>query len=128
MARRGWGCAKTFATRRVPVVSLATVVGRWLRRLPNVSYVKIDAQGYDLKVAESAGAVADRIGMLRLEMTRDASQLPNEGAIGCAEAVAGMRALGFTTRTSCAYRGPADHHDFIFRRAAAARPRGTATA
>ena len=115
MTRHGWKCAVPFATRRVPVVSLGTVIGRWLRHLPNVSFIKVDAQGYDLHVAQSAGMqAATRIGAMRLEVTRDAAQLPNDGAVSCTRTVQGMRELGFSTRSSCNWGGPADHNDFTF--------------
>lgn len=83
--------------RRVPVVSLATIIGTWLRGRA-VSFVKCDAQGYDLQVAESAGAFASQIHAMQLEVTADTCRTAYVGAKTCSATVAGMRALGFVEK------------------------------
>ena len=80
--------------RRVPVVSLREVVGGWLRDR-EVSFVKVDAQGFDLRVAQSAGASVRRIRSFKLEVTSDDCRLPVRGAHSCTPTVEGMRELGF---------------------------------
>ena len=87
--------------RRVPVVSLDTVISKWLRGR-EVSFVKVDAQGYDLRVAQSAGASAHRVQAMKLEVTADECQTPYVGGLTCTPTVDGMGALGFTADTGCA--------------------------
>ena len=102
-------CGTINSVREVPAVSLETVISRWLggRR---VNYVKIDAQGMDLRVAESVGAAAPLVDGFRLEITGDGDKcaLPLKGGVKCSETVAGMRALGFKTDTSCDHLGEKD--------------------
>ncbi|KAL3919180.1 MAG: hypothetical protein SGPRY_005725 [Prymnesium sp.] len=47
-------CAKTVELRRVPCVSLRTVIHDWLGGHP-VSRIKIDAQAHDLEIVRAAG-------------------------------------------------------------------------
>ncbi|KAL1499012.1 hypothetical protein AB1Y20_013529 [Prymnesium parvum] len=63
-------CGQAVSTRRVPVVSLETVLQRWLpgRR---IAFIKIDAQGYDVYAARSAGLALNRIDAIQIEMTAD---------------------------------------------------------
>ena len=87
--------------RRVPAVSLEHVVSKWLRGR-DVSFVKVDAQGYDLAVAQSAASAARRIQVMKLEVTADECRTAYVGAPTCSSTVAGMRELGFVELTSCA--------------------------
>lgn len=80
---------------RVPTVSLETVVNVWLAGR-EVSFVKIDAQGFDLEVAQSAGARgASKIRAMKLEVTADECRNGYIGASTCSPTVDGMRNLGF---------------------------------
>mmetsp|Transcript_19988 Transcript_19988/g.46107 ORF Transcript_19988/g.46107 Transcript_19988/m.46107 type:complete len:286 (-) Transcript_19988:526-1383(-) len=104
---RSWGfmrqrCAKQADTRTVPLISLQTVIERWLPRKLRVSFVKIDAQGYDAQVAASAGRAAARIDAFQLEVSSDACAQPYNGAETCTASVARLRAMGFDTLSQCA--------------------------
>ena len=69
-------CGKLQSTRRVPVVPLRIVIEKWLGGR-HVSFVKVDAQGYDLDVIRSAGmSAAARSGTVQLEVTADRCHLP----------------------------------------------------
>ena len=87
-------CGRSARRVRVPAVSLETVVGTWLRGR-EVSFVKVDAQGFDLRVAQSAGVHAQRIRSMKLEVTADECRASYEGALTCSPIVEGMRLLGF---------------------------------
>ena len=105
------------AHRRVPVVSLDTVVDRWLGGR-SVSFVKVDAQGYDLSVAQSGRAVAEKLTALQLEITADHCHAGYVGATRCSETVQGMAELGFDTRANCTetrrFRNKGCASDFMF--------------
>ena len=108
--------------RRVPIVSLGEVIDVWLRGR-EVSFVKIDAQGYDLQVAQSARSAIRRIRSIGLEMTSDDCRLPIRGARTCTPTVQGMRELGFAAvdPASCAaarWRNHGCAADFLFERVA----------
>ena len=113
------GCAQVADTpRRVPVVSLDTVVNRWLRGR-QVSFVKVDAQGYDLSVAQSGMASAlRRITAMQLEITADHCHAGYVGGSRCTETVRGMASLGFDTKGNCSdarrFRNKGCASDFIF--------------
>ena len=88
-------CGQGAAERRVPVVSLGTILDRWLpgRR---IDYLKIDAQGYDLQVLLSASPDSlARVGALELEVTSSDLKLPYKGADSCVETLGNLTALGF---------------------------------
>mmetsp|Transcript_38413 Transcript_38413/g.88039 ORF Transcript_38413/g.88039 Transcript_38413/m.88039 type:complete len:398 (+) Transcript_38413:62-1255(+) len=96
-------CGQAVSTRRVPVVSLETVLQRWLpgRR---IAFIKIDAQGYDVYAARSAGLALNRIDAIQIEMTADKCGLPYHDAPSCTEAVLQMSELGtpgFSTNGNC---------------------------
>jgi len=88
-------CGKLAAVRRVPHVSLGTILDRWLPGR-TIDYLKIDAQGYDLSVVLSAPPSAlARVRALEMEVTSDDVQLPYVGVATCAQIVGNMTALGF---------------------------------
>ena len=88
-------CGHAARRLRVPVVTLETVVNVWLRGR-EIAFVKVDAQGFDLGVAQSAGAsAAQRIRGMKLEVTSDKCRTSYVGAATCSQTVDGMRALGF---------------------------------
>ena len=101
--RRDWmkgfmqaACGQGAAVRRVPVVSLGTILDRWLPKR-TIDYLKIDAQGYDLQVLLSASPQSlARVGALELEMTSSDLKLPYKGADSCDSTMGNPTALGFT--------------------------------
>jgi FkbM family methyltransferase len=88
-------CGREDKAVRVPVLSLRSVLGWFGDR--HVDFVKIDAQGYDLRAALSAGDRIEKIRTLELEVTGDLLHLPYEGAERCSEVFANLTALGFET-------------------------------
>ena len=91
-------CGRSAAVRRVPVVSLGTVLERWLPDRP-IDYLRVDAQGYDLRVIQSAPPKAlARVQALELEVTSSDLRLPYGGADSCLEVVGNLSSLGFRPR------------------------------
>jgi len=82
------------APRHVPLVSLHKVLHEWLpgRR---IDHVKIDAQGFDLQVAMSAGDSIKRVRTLEIELTGNAMSLPYVGAASCGDTLGNLTKLGF---------------------------------
>ena len=94
-------CAKTVQVRRVPAVTLRTVLGEWLpgRR---IARIKIDAQGSDLGVLAAAGAAnLARVDGVTMEMLRDTCDALYEGQPNCSTVARAMVGLGFRTARSC---------------------------
>ena len=129
------GCASTGSgdreERRVPTVSLRTVLGRWLAWEEGggwpVAYLKIDSQGMDVQVLESAGELMGRIQQVEMEVVRDTCPRMYEAAPSCSESVEAMARFGFTAEKTCAsarFPGAKQHgrdrigceDDFIFSR------------
>lgn len=82
------------AARRVPIVRLQTILDEWLPG-QRIAFVKIDAQGYDMHVAMSAGDAISRIGAFELEVTGDRTHMPYKDAERCSDVMANMSARGF---------------------------------
>lgn len=85
---------------------LKTVLGEWLAWEGGsgwpIEYLKIDAQGFDLGVFESAGtALMPRIRHVEMEMVKDTCAPMYEGALRCTEMVARMAAHGYRPNKSC---------------------------
>lgn len=95
-------CVKQNSARQVPVVSLETVVRQWLGNR-FISFAKIDAQGVDLQVVQSAGSAVSRFGSFRLEVVGDDCHLPYKDHPRCSDIVAGMSALGFESKSNCSH-------------------------
>ena len=90
----------------MPTVPLKTVLGEWLAWEGGsgwpIEYLKIDAQGFDLGVFESAGtALMPRIRHVEMEMVKDTCAPMYEGALRCTEMVARMAAHGYRPNKSC---------------------------
>ena len=90
-------CSHAVETRRVPVITLRTVLG-WLPPRSEVDYVKCDIQGMDAAAILSAG---DQIGRIR----RMSIEVPfgrplNVGAMNCSVALTLLSAHGFRTATA----------------------------
>jgi len=66
-----------------------------------ISFLKVDAQGFDLGVLESAGAHMSRVRELQLELTNDHCPRMYRGALTCSETVARMAAHGFRSTQNC---------------------------
>ena len=77
-------CGQQAAKRRVPVIPLEHILETWLPGR-HISLVKIDAQGYDMHVAMSAGAAMPRINAFELEVTGDATNLPYQNSEKCTD-------------------------------------------
>ena len=83
-------CGRGAAVRRVPVVSLGTILDRWLPDR-TIEFLRVDAQGYDLRVILSAPPRAlARVRALELEMTSSDLKLPYAGADSCPEVVGNL--------------------------------------
>ena len=98
----------------MPTISLRTVLGSWLAWRGAggwpISLLKIDAQGHDLAVFESAGEHMGRIHQVTMEMVKDTCDRMYEGAPRCSEVVAKMEQYGYRADKDCqhaAFRG--DH-------------------
>ena len=99
------------------VSAIATVLG-WLHGR-RVDFVKIDAQGYDMHVAMSAGDLMSRIDAFELEMTMDSGGLAVAGFVPCSHVLGNMTLKGFQTlhsKSECNGRGHGA--GWLFRKAA----------
>ena len=97
------GCFKERERRRVPVISMRTIL-EWLPTSVRIAHAKIDAQGYDLRVAKSAGDGLSRIESLTMEVTADTLHLPYSGADKCMDVVNYLQSVGF--EATHAHRNP----------------------
>lgn len=79
-------CAEIVETRRVATVPLSHVLEAWLggRR---VDYLKIDAQGADLDILESAGDLLKNIHSVSVEVPSDDALRKYQGELGCTDAL-----------------------------------------
>ena len=100
--------------RRVPTVSLKTVLGSWLAWEGGggwpISWLKIDAQGHDMAVFESAAEHMPRIQRVTMEIVKDTCDRMYEGAPRCSEVIKAMEGYGYKADKDCehaAFRG--DH-------------------
>jgi FkbM family methyltransferase len=79
----------------VPTISLEVVLREWLRG-HDVDLLKVDAQGKDLQVLESAGREIERIKAVVLEL----HEVPRyTGGIRCSDAILKLDRLGFEIDT-----------------------------
>ena len=96
-ATYGRFCLQTSEVRTVPTITLRRV----LALLPagrEVHHLKVDAQGADLAVVESAEELVTKIRHVQLEVTIDSNGCKplQQDAPSCVETVRRMRALNFT--------------------------------
>jgi len=107
-------CANPSASqdiRRVPAVSLQTVLGSWLAWQSGggwpVEYLKIDAQGFDVEVLRSAKEFLPRILRVLIEVPGDACEPLYHGSPHCSEIVQALASLGYVTayNRSCSHFG-----------------------
>jgi len=101
-ARQRWDCANpkySTEVRRVPAVSLHTVLGSWLAWEEGggwpIDYLKVDAQGFDVEVVRSAGDELSRIMRVMLEVPRDGCERMYKGSLHCSEIIVAMKEMGF---------------------------------
>merc|ERR1740130_2163840 len=90
-------CASVAEKRTVPCVSLEEVIRDWLGG-QQIKNIKIDAQGFDLQVVKSAGAMMDRIESVKLEVQCDNVATIYEGQPNCTSTYTEMVRLGFTAK------------------------------
>lgn len=118
------GCADPNATleiRHVPVVSLAVVLGNWLKWEDGggwpIDFLKIDAQGLDIDVLRSSEEYMHRILRVELEVPSDACGQLYVGSLHCSDIVKVMAELGYTAayNRSCAdFNGKCFEDDWEF--------------
>ena len=116
-------CARSIENRRVPTVTLRTVLGRWLPGW-RVKRLKIDAQGEDLAVLTGAGRELHRVDEVSMETLNDDCDGMYDGQPNCSTIVATMRRLGYLTLKNCSDPKtwqkpnglPGCEHDFLFYR------------
>ena len=116
-------CARSVEVRRVPTVSLRTVLGQWLPGW-RVKRMKVDVQGADLAVLSAAGSELQRVDEVSMEVLNDACDGMYDGQPNCSTIVRTMRSLGFLTLKSCSapgtfhrFQGFGCERDFLFYRA-----------
>lgn len=90
-------CVTVAEKRRVPTVSLLTVLSRWIPDL-DVEYLKVDAQGFDLTVFESAGVQMKRFKSVSFETVSDTCPVLYKNQPRCSEVLAKMKSHGFEPR------------------------------
>lgn len=113
----GWQCGPNKEARRVWVVPLEQLL-RWVGQ--TVHMIKIDAQGLDLRVIESAGQLLSRVERFSLEVVADECKPLYEGQPHCSAVVAAAARLGFAPVLPFACRLP---HELRSREAASAQVR-----
>lgn len=98
-------CAKTVQVRRVPCITLRTVLQSWLGGRP-VARIKIDAQGVDLAVMQSAGEEnLLSVGEVVMEVLHDSCDGLYSGQPNCTTVTSEMLGMGFATRKQCSDKG-----------------------
>ncbi len=83
--------------RQVPCVTLETVLSDWFRKFDEVKLIKIDAQGLDLKIIESASGetLRRKVKEIELEVLCENRQAMYENGATCGETVKKMEKKGF---------------------------------
>jgi FkbM family methyltransferase len=94
-ARRG--CNRAQELRRVPAVTLHTVLG-WLPEGADVDFLKVDIQGMDVPAILSAGDRLRSIRRMQFEVPMDVHL--QEGVRGCQPSVDAIAAFGFRLATA----------------------------
>lgn len=85
-------CKHVKERRQVPSVTLEHAL-RWVNR--TVDFIKIDAQGLDLGIIESAGPLLGRVRRFSLEVVSDWCDANYAGQQRCSEVVSRAAGLGF---------------------------------
>lgn len=113
-------CFDVKEKRKVPTISLQTVI----RLIPSdveISHLKIDAQGYDLNVLESAGHQMHRIKNVCMEVIGDNHAALYKSQLKCTDVAKQMKLFGFiennwNSTTSCSWTNFPEHDMCWFRR------------
>eukprot|EP00392_Amoebophrya_sp_AT5.2_P016591 g16865.t1 len=98
--------------RQVPCVGLETVLRKWFTGFDEVSTIKIDAQGMDLKIVQAALAADEslfksqerggvNVAAVELEVMCPGKPAMYEGGGTCEESVSFMTTVGFAAEQSC---------------------------
>ena len=87
-------CAVLREKRTVPCVTLEQVLSEWLVNR-TVARLKVDAQGLDHIVVQSAGAAVTQVRYALLEITNPGATPQYEGQLPCPKVMSSMRSLGF---------------------------------
>ena len=90
-------CTEQAEARQVPTVTLEYVLGSLLPGGMPVTRLKVDAQGHDLAVVKSGGALVKGIKQITLESYPDDCPAFYEDQPLCSKIVAGMAELGFSS-------------------------------
>jgi hypothetical protein len=104
--------SRALDTRLVPTVTLHRVLSEWLAWEGGggwpIEYLKIDAQGMDIGVFESAKELKRRVRMVEMEVVNDKCKPMYAGALNCSETVRRMAEYGYSvvppTRTCTSAR------------------------
>ncbi len=88
-------CLDEVDRRTVPTVSLRTVLSRWLPPHVRATRLKVDAQGMDAAIVESAGPLARAFEVVELEAYPSDCEPLYDGQPMCGAIVARLAALGF---------------------------------
>eukprot|EP00434_Breviolum_minutum_P015126 symbB.v1.2.013339.t1/scaffold917.1/size152311/3 len=87
-------CVVLQEKRTVPCVTLEQVLSEWLVNR-TVARLKVDAQGLDHIVVQSAGAAVTQVRYALLEITNPGATPQYEGQLPCPRVMSSMRSLGF---------------------------------
>uniref|UniRef100_A0A7S0JIX5 Methyltransferase FkbM domain-containing protein n=1 Tax=Calcidiscus leptoporus TaxID=127549 RepID=A0A7S0JIX5_9EUKA len=88
-------CRHTKEKREVPSVTLGTLL-QWIGNERPIEFIKIDAQGMDLRVIESAGSAISRVRRFQLEVISDDCHGLYVGQPRCSEVLLHAEKLGFS--------------------------------
>ena len=96
-SRLSWCRAQT-EQREVPLVTLERLL-TWVGPSRPIDFIKVDAQGLDMGVIESAGPLLSRVRAFSVEVVSDICAPLYEGQPQCSEVMRRARALGFEPAT-----------------------------
>ena len=97
-SRLSWCRAQT-EQREVPLVTLERLL-TWVGPSRPIDFIKVDAQGLDMGVIESAGPLLSRVRAFSVEVVSDICVPLYEGQPQCSEVMRRARALGFEPATT----------------------------
>lgn len=95
-SRRSGFCRMSVDTREVPTITLETLLG-WVNR--TVDFIKVDAQGLDLRAIQSAYSRMSQVRSFALEVISDDCDGIYEGQPKCSDVLRDAAALGFKPAT-----------------------------
>eukprot|EP00931_Biecheleriopsis_adriatica_P061353 TRINITY_DN36890_c0_g1_i1.p1 TRINITY_DN36890_c0_g1~~TRINITY_DN36890_c0_g1_i1.p1 ORF type:complete len:293 (+),score=48.80 TRINITY_DN36890_c0_g1_i1:36-914(+) len=90
-------CATAVEKRQVPCISLEHVIGSWLGGR-EIFFLKVDTQGSDLAIVQSAGKMLDRIQHIQVEATCDNAPTLFVGAPKCSSILSFLQGAGYSCR------------------------------